>query len=175
MDILNFFLREPERKFHIRELAKRLGKSPTTVSKYLKILEKEGLVTSDRKYNHFFYKANNETAKFKDLKIYHNIKIIRESGLVDYLNEKLNFPEAIILFGSFAKGENIVKSDIDLLIVTSIKKDLNLNKYEDKVGHSLQLFINSNKDINKMMKSNKELVNNWINGIVLEGNWELLR
>ena len=121
------------------------------------------------------FKANTESKKFIDLKIMENLKKIRESGLLEYLNNEFNNPQAIILFGSFAKGENIQKSDVDMLVITPSKKELNLEGYNKYLGHKIHLFLFSEKEINQMKDKNKELINNFINGIVLDGYWELLK
>lgn len=174
MDIIEYFINEPEKEFHVRELAKRVKKSPTTISKYLKQLEKENILLSEKKFNHLFFKANNEYPTFKDRKLLYNLQKIRSSGLIEYVSKIYN-PEAIILFGSFAKAEDIDKSDIDLLVITPVKKEANLEKYEKNVNHKIQLFLNSKKDIDDMKNKNPKLLNNFINGIKIYGYWELFR
>jgi predicted nucleotidyltransferase len=169
MDIINYFIKEPEREFHVRELAKLTKKSPTTISKYLKQLKKEDTLLSEKKLNHLFFKANSENPSFKDQKLFYNIKTIRDSGLINHIKYKYD-PEAIILFGSFAKAENIERSDIDILIITPSKKEINLEKFEKKLKHKVQLFLHSKKD-----KINKKLLNTFINGIKLEGYWEFFK
>ncbi|MCX6742586.1 MAG: nucleotidyltransferase domain-containing protein [Candidatus Pacearchaeota archaeon] len=173
--LLEYFFEEPEREFHVRELAKILKKSPTTISKYLGQLKKTGVLVSERKLSHLLFKANLNSFQFKDLKLFYNIKNIKESGLLGYLNEELNHPQAIILFGSFAKSENIKKSDIDLFIITSIKKELDLKEFEKKLCHEIQLFLHSNKEVEEMKQKKEPLLNSIINGVVLEGYWELLK
>jgi predicted nucleotidyltransferase len=46
--------------------------------------------------------------------------LIKNSELISFLEYKYT-PEAIILFGSFSKGENGKNSDIDILIISPIK------------------------------------------------------
>ena len=173
--LLEYFFEEPEREFHIRELAKLLKKSPTTISKYLNQLKKIGILISERRLNHLLFKANSNNFQFKDAKLFYNLKKIKESGLLDHLNEELNHPQTIILFGSFAKSENIKKSDIDLFIITSVKKELDLKEFEKKLGHEIQLFLHSNKEVEEMKQKKEPLLNSIINGVVLEGYWELLK
>jgi len=50
-----------------------------------------------------------------------------------YIINQFNEPEAIILFGSYYKAENIKKSDIDLLVISPIKKELKLNEVLEKI------------------------------------------
>lgn len=176
--ILNLFIEEPHREFYVRELAKKLKKSPTTISKYLKDYENRGILKSEKKLNHLLFKANAEDKKFKQLKLNHNIQLINDSGLIEFLENEFNYPQAIILFGSFAKAENIPKSDIDILVVSSKKKEIysvNLEKFREKMNHEIQLFVHTPEEIKKLKQTNKELVNNWINGIVLYGYFEVLR
>ena len=172
---MDIFIEEPEKEFHIREIAKLMGKSPTTISKYMRILEKKGLLLSKKMSNHILFKSNNENIQFKTLKKEHNLKKLISSGLIRYLEEKLNNPEAIIIFGSFNKGEDIHKSDIDITAVTPLKKELPLKKFENRLKHPIQLFLYSKKEINQMKIKNKELLNNIINGTIVSGFWEVFR
>ncbi len=174
-NLLKYFIKEPEREFHIRELAKLSKKSPTTISKYLNKFKKEGLLKSEKKLNHLLFKADTENIFFRDLKLLYNIKRLRKSNLIDYLIEEFNHPEAIVLFGSFSKAEDIPRSDIDILIITPQKKEINLDKFENKLGHKIQLFLHSNKEIERMKVKNKDLINNWVNGFILYGFWELFK
>ena len=48
--ILEYFFEEPNKEFYVRELARLLKKSPTTISKYLLYLKREGLLTSSNKF-----------------------------------------------------------------------------------------------------------------------------
>ena len=173
--ILENFIKESEREFYIRELAKITNKSPTTISKHLNRLKKENILISEKKYNHILFRANVEKPSFKDLKLFYNIKLLRESGLIDHLVKEFNYPESIILFGSYRKAENTKKSDVDLLIITPIKKQLDLDKFENILKTKIQIFSYSSKEIQDMMIKKKELLNNLINGIVLYGFWELFK
>ena len=173
INLLESFIREPEKEFHIRQISKLLKKSPTTISRYLKEFEKKGILNSEKKLGHLLFRANTENNNFKQLKLNYNLNLLYDSGLVDSLIKEFNHPEAIILFGSFAKAENILKSDIDLLIISPMKKELNLDKFEKKLGYKIQIFVHSNKEIAQMREKNKELLNNWINGIIIHGFWEV--
>lgn len=173
--ILQLFIKNPEKELHVRQIAKLVNKSPTTISKYLKRLEKNKILISEKKFNHLFFKADSESNKFKIIKLKHNLNILYNSGVVNYLVKEFNYPEAIILFGSFAKAEDIEKSDIDLLIISPLKKETDLKKFEKILGHRFQLFINSRKEIEIMKEKNKGLLNNFINGITLYGFWEIFR
>ena len=174
MDILDYFIKDPGRELHVRELAKLVKKSPTTVSKYLKQLEKEKILVSSKKFNHLFFKANQDSAFFRDKKLFYNINLLRKSGVVGYLKDKYD-SEAIVLFGSFAKAENVARSDVDILVVSPAKKEVSLKKFEKRIGTEVQVFLHSRKELERMKKSNKGLLNNFMNGFVLDGFWEVFR
>ena len=42
--ILELFIKDPEREFHVRGISKLVDKSPTTVSKYLKKLARDNIL-----------------------------------------------------------------------------------------------------------------------------------
>jgi len=44
------------------------------------------------------------------------------SGLIALLKDKYEEPEAIVVFGSYARGEDTSESDIDIAVVTKKKK-----------------------------------------------------
>lgn len=46
--ILKLFVQEPEKEFHVRQISKIINKSPTTISKYLKELEKKKILISEK-------------------------------------------------------------------------------------------------------------------------------
>jgi len=167
--ILEFFIKEPEEEFHIRKISKIMKKSPTTISKHLKKFKKQGILKSREKLNHLLFKADSESEKFKILKLNYNLKSLSESGLINYLVEEFNYPEAIILFGSFSKAENTQKSDIDILVISPLKKDVKLNRFEKKLNSEVQLFVYSKKSLKKI---NKELKNKFVNGMIVYGFWE---
>lgn len=174
-NILDYFMSNSWKEYHIRELARLTKRSPTTISKHLKMLEKEGLLISYRKLGHLLFKANTNNDSFRDLKKFYNIRRLRETGLIDFLVRTFNEPEAIVLFGSYCRGEDSKDSDIDLLIITPLKDEANLEKFEMSLGHKLHLFLHSNKEIADMKTKNKEFLNNLLNGVVLHGFWEVLK
>lgn len=164
--LLKIFLYSPTEVFRLRELSRLSAISPPSVLNYLRAFEKEKLITSYTKEKVPFYRADlhNETFSF-----YQKLSILYElhhSGLISFLWEKVA-PEAIILYGSFAKGEATEHSDIDLFVIGK-KKETNLSPFEEKLGRYIHLMFDDVKNIPK------ELKNNLINGIVLRGYFKAL-
>ena len=173
--LLKPFFEEPSRWFHVREMARLTKLNPTTISKYLNRFSKVGLLTKNEERGHLLFRANTESHKYKDAKIYNNIKSIKNSGLLGYLEKELHYPETIILFGSYAKGENDKNSDIDLFIVGKIKKEMNLSEFEKRLKARIQLFMKNKDEFAKLQKENKNLANSILNGIVVKGYLEAFK
>ena len=162
---LSPFFEDCYRRINVREYSRIMKLSPPTASKRLLELNKEGLLQVEKDRNYIFYYANKNNKTFVDLsRIYRRDKL---SFVIDYLNKSLLNP-VIILFGSLAKAEAKIDSDIDLCIFAN-KKEINLDKFSKKVERNIQiLFFNSIKDIN-----NPELANNILNGYLLNGRVKL--
>src|SRR3989344_8271071 len=119
--LLRIFLDNPTENFRLRELSRLSKISPVSVINYLKEFEEEELIKSYKKREIPFYIAERDNEKFI---LYKKISIIYElntSGLVDFVWDKLS-PDAIILYGSHAKGEAIEFSDIDIFVIGKEKK-----------------------------------------------------
>jgi len=160
--LLRVFMDSPTESFRLRELSRLSKIAPLSVMNYLKEFEEEGLVKRFEKRGVPFYQAKRSNEKFI---LYKKISIIyelNESGLVDELWDKLS-PDAIILYGSYAKGESIENSDIDIFMMGK-ETEIKLTEFEKKLGKKIHLMFET--DIKNVPR---ELRNNLINGIILKG------
>jgi predicted nucleotidyltransferase len=168
LNTLKFFFGSPAKEFNVREIARLAKKTPATISKQLKEFAKETLLSYRKERMLDLYKANLESEKYCDLKIYYFTRKLKESGLLDAIN-KFYLRPAIILFGSAAKGLDTENSDIDLVIISEKKQEFpEKKKFEAKLERELQMFIVAN--INELR--NNHLVNNALNGRILQGEVE---
>ena len=152
-----------------RGLARILNVSPTAIAKALSKLEKENYVNikKDERMNLHLIELNRENSKAVEKKKIINLGNIHESGLVDFLEEK--FPgRAIVLFGSYSRGDDTMNSDIDVAIVGSGIKEIDLAEFDKLLEREVFLHFFEGWD-----KINKELKSNIFNGIVLAGAIEL--
>jgi len=165
LNILELFFESPNREFNVREIARILKISPATASSKLKKFAKEDLLKEKYERNLIIYKANLENDRYKDLKVYYNIKKIKDSGIIEELN-KFYLKPTIVLFGSASFGMDTEDSDIDFVVLSEKKKKFTeIEKYQKILNRRLQLFILS--DIKEL--KNEHLVNNVLNGIVIQG------
>ena len=163
--MLRLFFEEPSREFNVREVARLLKISPATASKKLKSLVKEGVLKERKERILNLYKANLEDELYRDLKIFYNMRKLKESGLVDALN-KFYLKPTIVMFGSCAYGIDTETSDFDLLIISEKTKEFpEVKKFEKNLNRKLQLFVVKKiKDLRS-----KHLINNILNSITIQG------
>ena len=168
LDIFNNlkpFFEDCYKRYSVREYSRLLKISPPTASKILKMLHKENLLKITKENIYLFFWANKENKNFIDLsRIYWNYKL---ADFIEYINQTLVDP-TIILFGSLSKAETKIDSDIDIALFAN-KRELNVKEFEKILKREFQIFIfNSPRDV-----KNKELLNNLINGFILQGKIRL--
>ena len=164
--LLKIFLFAPTESFRLRELSRLSEISPPSVMHYLMEFEKRGLIRSYKKRDIPFYKAEIDNGQFREYRKIAILFEINNSDLTDFLWDRLS-PEAIVLYGSYAKGEATEDSDLDLFVIGK-EKELNLDKFEKKIGIKIHLLFE--RDVKRI---SNELKNNLINGIVLRGYLKL--
>ncbi len=163
--VLNIFFDNPSREFHLRELSRILKLSMPTIIATTNILSREKLIIKTKGKVITKVQANRENINFVRFKRLYNLENIYKSDIVDFLSSFYNHPKNIVLFGSFSRGDDIEKSDIDIAVFTNKKLNLNMEKYE-KI---LEKHINIHEvDLDKV---SKEFKANLANGIVLDGSW----
>lgn len=168
--IKEYFFINPRNRLRVRQMERELKLPLPSVIRYTKELEKEGILKKTPISGIFVYSADRASPRYLLEKKSFNLKLLYDSGIISYLINELNDP-AIIVFGSYAKGEDIETSDIDLFLETSSNKRISIEKYEKVLKRKIQLFIHKRLDEIK----NKELVNNILNGIVLNGYIEVFK
>lgn len=162
--ILEIFLKNPTKEYHIREIARKTKLSPAGTMKILEKLEKQKLLEKNKTRVTTNYKANTENEELKQLKKIYNIYNIHSSGLLKKLIEHYNTPETIILFGSYPKGEDLEKGDIDIAIQTEKQEQPTLEEYEKKLERKINIHT-----IKEIENTETEFKNTLANGIVLYG------
>ena len=159
--ILRIFFENPTQKFHIRELARKIKLNPNTIINLIEKLEKKGLVLKEREKHLVNISLNFNNKKTIQKKRIFNIESVYNSGVVEFLLENFN-PQFISIIGSYSRGEDIEKSDIDLVIKTNKEKLFDLTKFEKYLNRRIHLLFLPDK-------VSEEFFNNLINGIVVYG------
>ena len=156
-------------QLNARNIAKTLGVSQPAVSKALPYLEKENFIKikKDMESKRLSIELNRDNHYMIWLKRVDNIKQIYESGLVQFIYD--NYHSAtIILFGSFAFGEDTINSDIDVAVIGSKENNIDLSVFDKILDRKVVIHHYKNfKDIDPY------LLNNICNGIILKGSIEI--
>lgn len=164
--VLDVFFKEPTKVHSLKDISLKANLAHTSVKKLLVELLKANLILEKiekrgkRKFPIYF--SNLEGIYFKKLKQVSNLRELYESDLAKKINESL-MPKSIILFGSYSGGEDIEESDIDIFVESS-EKEIPLKVFEKKLARKINLLFNEDlKNLNKNLKENV------LNGIILEG------
>jgi predicted nucleotidyltransferase len=150
--ILTEILLNSDKEYHIRELSRLIDISPIYVQKELKNLQTIGLLVSRKKGNMVLYALDKNSTIADDLK---RIFLKTEgvgAELLRNMDQKIQYA---LIYGSFAKGTETTKSDIDLLVVGDIDEDLMLrsvSKTEKRIGRQINYIFWTPKEFAQKAK-----------------------
>ena len=114
--VLAFFFDFPREKEYLRSLARRLKMSPATVLRVLELLVNAGLVERLPETRGAYYRAS-FSPYFCHLKTAYSLEKFSTELLASKVINSSSAVNAVILYGSVAKGEDDAASDIDLLVI----------------------------------------------------------
>src|SRR6056297_3065029 len=98
--VLRRFLDHPTTKVHLNQLARDLAISPASAKTHCDLLEKEGLLKTERVGNAKLFSLDNDSPYAKQLKKTHALLELKEHGVENTFQGCL----AVALIGSRAKG-----------------------------------------------------------------------
>lgn len=151
--------------FSQRELAQHLNVSPTAVAKTIKQLGE--YVTKDSTRTANLLSLNREYKPALRAKRTANLHFLYASGLAGYLEEQFA-AGTIILFGSYAKGEDTHTSDIDIAVIGRKPKKLDLERFETQLFRKINI-----QCYDTLGEVHVHLRNNILNGVTLAGSVEV--
>ncbi|MBU2523179.1 MAG: nucleotidyltransferase domain-containing protein [Nanoarchaeota archaeon] len=170
--VLKVLFNYPEKEFSLTDLAKEATVSKAHLGRILENLLNENIIQIIKLSKIWRIKANQSNPRFINAKIVYNLGLIYESGLVEFLTDHFKNPKAIILFGSFRKGDDISTSDIDIAVegygvkeytILNSQDIKNLKKYESFLNKKIQIHLFNPKN------ADRNVFANILNGIVLLG------
>ncbi len=163
--ILGYFFLNSDAYKYINELAKILNINVANLDKKLKKLEKEGILSSERKGKEKYYFLNKKHPLLKEIKKIYNFKYGLPRILAEKLKDLNGLKEAYI-FGSFAKNKIQAESDIDLLLIgthSSLDAKRLLYKIQDELQREINIIDISPNDLRKRKQNNDEFIKNIFN------------
>ena len=175
--VIQWFFSYPLLPISLSELAKELSISKKTANKIVLQLLEEGFLIKEEVGKTWRISCNQKHIRNSTTKISHNLSLIYqllyEARVIEDIYKIVGNPKAIILFGSYRKGDDTEKSDIDLAVEVVGNEELkivhlgNLQQlgYRKNIPINLYIFSRNKIDLN--------LFSNIVNGIVIEGFLEV--
>ncbi len=171
--VLEVLFRYPETEFSLSDLAKEAAVAKPHIGVILSDLEQLGFISITKLTKIWRIKANQQSENFIKSKIVYNLHFLYQSGLVEFLIEHFENPKAIVLFGSFRKGEDFSTSDIDIAIESeteeykTVRLATLIGAFEREIGRKIQIHLFNRRNIDL------HVFNNIANGILLAGFLEV--
>ena len=135
--IFELFYKQKDKKIHLRDIARQTKMNENSASRFLKSLEEQNLLKSEKERNwkKYFIRRNKYVylifALF-DIEKFNKLPLLRKNAIEYFYKELQEKPIILFLFGSTAKESFTNKSDIDLLMVVNKKiKVEDAQKYAD--------------------------------------------
>ncbi len=170
--IHGWFFAFPEEEFSLSDIAEQLEIAKTTANLVITQLVNDGFLTVSQLGKLWRIKANPQHPWFVTRRIPFNLRLVYESGIIAWVEREIPAARAIILFGSYRKGDDIKTSDLDIAVEISEENELDIWKvvierlgYREKINANIHIFSRKKIDIN--------LFANIANGIVLKGFLEV--
>lgn len=139
--ILWYFATHPTTQTYVKELARKLDISSGMCSNVLRELEKEGILERKELGKAHYYRLKGSYLT-RELKRFVGLALIKESGMVEKAMDEEQKIVSIALYGSYATGDFMEKSDLDILVITNRKGMVDLPfsiKETDVVINTVQL------------------------------------
>jgi len=163
------FMENPHEKYYLREAARLLRMSPMTLRRSLDLLLKNKLIIKAEIKNQILYSANLDNPAFKYIKIAHNLSWFVKKDIVGFIQKDIPGASSVVLYGSYAKGEDVKSSDIDLLVIAPVKKDIS-GALSALIGKEVNLSIFTPAQWSKQAVSNRAFyLDVTTEGIILHG------
>jgi DNA-binding transcriptional ArsR family regulator len=148
--VLGLLLLRPDEALHGREIARRTGLTPGTLTRELAKLVGAGLLKREKRGNQQVYSADTASPVFAEL-----ASILRKtSGLVDVLAQALapvaDRVRVAFVFGSLAQGREKAGSDVDLMLIGDLG-------FKDAVTRLHPAQAQIGREVNPKVFSPKEL------------------
>lgn len=173
LKIIYWYFAYPLTAFSLNDLVDNLKISKTTANRVVSSLIEENFLKKEEIGKLWRISCNIQHSYNLTLKMPYHLSLIYNSGVIEEVHKKFPGAKAVILFGSYRKGDDIEKSDLDIAVEVVDDKPIEIVKlgnieklgFRENVSVNLHVFTRNNIDLN--------LFSNIANGIVLSGFLEV--
>ena len=158
--LLSKLMMNSDQRFYLRELSRDLKIPYSMLYKEEKNLVSLGILCEEKRGNVTFVYVNKKIPYFVELKSL----IVKTAGLGDIVKTTLLELSGIkyaLIYGSFASGEELESSDVDLLIVGNVNEEnvlKTVSQIEDKVSREINYILWGEKEVIERIKSRHHLL-----------------
>jgi predicted nucleotidyltransferase len=158
--LLSKLMMNTEKRFYIRELSKDLDIPYGMLYREVNNLASLGILAQEKKGKITLVSVNKKLPYFVELKS----MMMKTAGLGDLMKDVFSALKGIryaLIYGSFASGEEVESSDIDLLLVGDFDEENVLKAVgwlEEKVGREINYILWSTKEFSKRVKCKHHLI-----------------
>ena len=171
--ILYWFFSFPDKQMGLNDLSEELEIAKTSAKTIVLQLVKENFLIKEEIGKAWRISINKNHPHNKTIKISYNLELIFLSNILQKIYEIIPNARSIILFGSYRKGDDNEKSDIDIAVETLNNQELKIIElgkinefgYRKNIPVHLHIFSRNKVDLN--------LFANISNGIILDGFLEV--
>lgn len=171
--IVHWFFDYPAMDISLSSLARKTKTSKVQTTRIVTRLEQERFLRKTVLGRLWVIRADPGHPYFLTKKIPWNLERIYASGLLTLIKERFPSSKAVVLFGSYRKGDELPESDIDIAVEVTDNKPLEIVEvgifprlgYRRNVPVKAHVFSRKRVDLN--------LFANIANGIVLDGFLEV--
>jgi len=178
--ILGLFIANPGTEYHVKEISRKLGVSPASVSHAMRHFEDMGYLIKEEKGLAHIYHLNREHPVVMSLKKAYGIALVQSVNPVEaFLAADPNIV-SFALYGSYADGSFDEQSEVEFVAVapSAVNKFSNTRKFsevrksiEDKLGRPVAIFVATMSIWGAMKSANDPMYSRILNNhILIYGN-----
>jgi uncharacterized protein len=180
--ILSLYLEDLSKSFHLREIARTIGKSHVSLIPHLREFVKEKILIVNQMGKNKVYSLNLSNYLVSDyLVVIEKIKAIsfieNNSLLKKFYREFSDLKVDLVLFGSFARGDFNSESDVDFLVIGKLSSSLRKRIKDFGLSYSREfhLTIISEEEFYSFEKENPLVVEVLKNHVIFSGVEKFMR
>jgi len=159
-ELFRLYFTNPESEYYLRELERLLDIPVSMVRKELLRLEETGIFESRKTGNLTYFYLNKSYPLFDELKSI-VFKTVGIKALLRGVFQKTEGIEVAFIYGSFAKNEENVASDIDLFVVGKVDEDklvMEVGKLEKILKREINYSLYTRDDFEKKKRQKDSFI-----------------
>ncbi len=141
--ILQAFLLNPEKTYHVRGLVRKLDEEVNSISRELKNLELFGIIKSKKQLNKLVYSYDKTCIFGPELRIMF-LKDTEEIKLLNKVLQEIEELDVAVVTKAYIEKRYTNDSDIDILLVGKVdvgRLDKEIKKMEKEIGRELKIAV----------------------------------